>query len=213
MATINKHTLTEYIQYCFDLLIMDKKNLKTIKTIVYLCSTHFLKSIIKKTKPLFNSAGKIVINQFLFGFTLVQNSITMNEIENHLVNLYNIFNNKYLDKRVEYSLAAIKTEIINRDLHRVNVNDVTSPEQKIRDLFFNKLLQLSGHDDCSESTKSIVENSPFRTYFNNLFVRVQEEIDDHNSIAENTNFHNPYYFPELFDILSKQLYLLFLRSC
>ena len=59
MATINKHTLTEYIQYCFDLLIMDKKNLKTIKTIVYLCSTHFLKSIIKKTKPLFNSAGKI----------------------------------------------------------------------------------------------------------------------------------------------------------
>ncbi len=136
----------------------------------------------------------------------------MNEIENHLINLYNIFNNKYLDKRVEYSLAAIKTEIINRDLHRVNVNDVTSPEQKIRDAFFDQHLQLSEHDDGPESTKSIVDNSPFRTHFNSLFEQVQKEIEKHNSIAEKTISLNPYYFPQLFEILSKQLYLVPLWS-
>ena len=51
LMSINKCTLTEFIKYSYDLIVLEKKDLKLFKTIVYLCSTHFLKSAIKKTKP------------------------------------------------------------------------------------------------------------------------------------------------------------------
>ena len=131
----------------------------------------------------------------------------MSEIENHIVNLYNIFHNKYFDTTVKYSLEAIKTEIINRELQRVNVNDISSPAEKIRNEYFSKHLELSEQDEKSETTKSIVANSPFRIYFNNLFGRLQEGIDKRSLIPE-TNQLNPYYIPKLFNILTNQLYLI-----
>ena len=52
----------------------------------------------------------------------------------------------------------------------MNVNDVTSPEQKIRDAFFDQHLQLSEHDDGPESTKSIV------SWNKNKFILQQEQV-------------------------------------
>jgi hypothetical protein len=179
-------------------------------TFVYLCSTHFLKNIIKKTKPFKSSVNQDVINQLIFGFTLIQNSITQQEIENNMINIYNIFNNKYLDQTVVYSLKALRTELINRDLHRVNIQNISSPTLTKRNAQFAKNLDLSDDQSFLESNKTIITNSPFNRYFDIFFVNMQQNIDKK---TVNLNLKpNPYYQPELFNIIRKQMYIIPLWS-
>lgn len=125
LNSCNNCSLTKYIDYCYNLL---KKNDFTnyMPTHIYLCSTHFLKSMIKKTKLYRNKENGYLINTFIFSFSLIQNAITMDEVENNFLNVVNLFNSKYKNQTVEYSLAALRTEIINRELHRINVNNIST---------------------------------------------------------------------------------------
>jgi hypothetical protein len=66
LNSINKCSLTEYIQFCYELIFNNKTDLKMYPTFVYLCSTHFLKNIIKKTKPFKSLVNQDVINQLIF---------------------------------------------------------------------------------------------------------------------------------------------------
>ncbi len=210
LNSINKCSLTEYIQFCYELIFNKKTDLKMYPTFVYLCSTHFLKNIIKKTKPFKSSVNQDVINQLIFGFTLIQNSITQQEIENNMINIYNIFNNKYLDQTVVYSLKALRTELINRDLHRVNIQNISSPTLTKRNAQFAKHLDLSDDQSFLESNKTIITNSPFKRYFDIFFVNMQQNIDKK---TVNLNLKpNPYYQPELFNIIRKQMYIIPLWS-
>ncbi len=210
LNSINKCSLTEYIQFCYELIFNKKTDLKMYPTFVYLCSTHFLKNIIKKTKPFKSSVNQDVINQLIFGFTLLQNSITQQEIENNMINIYNIFNNKYLDQTVVYSLKALRTELINRDLHRVNIQNISSPTLTKRNAQFAKHLDLSDDQSFLESNKTIITNSPFKKYFDIFFVNMQQNIDKK---TVNLNLKpNPYYQPELFNIIRKQMYIIPLWS-
>ena len=82
--------------------------------------------MIKKTKLYRNKENGYLINTFIFSFSLIQNAITMDEVENNFLNVVNLFNSKYKNQTVEYSLAALRTEIINRELHRINVNNIST---------------------------------------------------------------------------------------
>ena len=208
LDSINKCSLTEYIQFCFELIFNKKTDIKMYPTFIYLCSTHYLKNIIKKTKPFKSSVNQDVINQLIFGFTLLQNSISQQEIENNIIN---IFNNKYFDQTVDYSLKAIRTELINRDLHRVNVENISNPRLLKRNEQFAKLLELSEDQSFLDSNKTIIENSPFKKYFDNYFASIQSNIDNRTRVNSNLK-PNPYYQPELFNIIRKQMYIIPLWS-
>ena len=125
MNAINKCSLTYYIQYCYNLLV-NGDNLINMTTHLYLCSTHFLKSMIKKVKRFKMKDNGWIINTFIYSFSLIQNSITMEEVENNMINFYNLFNSKYKNESVMYSKEALRTEIINRDLNRINVNNIST---------------------------------------------------------------------------------------
>jgi hypothetical protein len=50
----------------------------------------------------------------IFSFSLIQNSLTIEQIDAYLINIHNIFCNPYHDQSVVESLEEIKTEMINR---------------------------------------------------------------------------------------------------
>ena len=61
LKSVNHITLTDYIKYCFDILFQGNNSLY-MRTHIYLCSTHFLKSMIKKVREWgSNSLGKMML--------------------------------------------------------------------------------------------------------------------------------------------------------
>lgn len=153
LLSFNNCTMNYYLKYTFSLLYKDNSNAKVIEmnndnsfkncnTYLYLCSTHFLKSMIKKSKYYERKIEKTVINTFIFAFSLIQNSITVDQIENYMINVYNIFQNKYLDKTVTYSLEVLKTELINRDLNKINVHLIENEDKVKRDTFWIRYMRM-----------------------------------------------------------------------
>ena len=65
LNSINKCSLTKYVDNCFNVLTEIHQG-EIMRTHVYLCSTDFLKSMIKKSKQFSNSASKLTITTFNF---------------------------------------------------------------------------------------------------------------------------------------------------
>jgi hypothetical protein len=78
--------------------------------------------MIKKTKKIPNVSENIK-KLYLYSFTLIQNSLTIDAVTTFTINLYNIMNNPYKDSTVEFSLNLLDTELRNRNLNRINILD------------------------------------------------------------------------------------------
>jgi hypothetical protein len=78
--------------------------------------------MIKKTKKIPNVSENIK-KLYLYSFTLIQNSLTIDAVTTFTINLYNIMNNPYKDSTVQFSLNLLDTELINRNLNRINILD------------------------------------------------------------------------------------------
>ena len=122
LQSLNSCSLTDYLSYC-DSLIFNPNETLSKRAHVYLCSTHFLKSMIKKTKKL--SVTERIKKIFLYSFTLIQNSLTIEAVTNYLINLYNLLNNPTKDSTVDFSYNLLDTELIHRNLNRINIQDDT----------------------------------------------------------------------------------------
>ena len=55
-------------------------------------------------------------NDFIFMFSLLQNSLSIKEFNAYLLNIYNVFKNKIYDDSVRYSLEILRSHIKDRDL-------------------------------------------------------------------------------------------------
>lgn len=108
MDIFNKFDLHKYLILCYELIV--NKNIRNfftnVKTISYICSTHFLKIIINKTKKI-NTSTKVK-KMLIFCFSLLQNSTTIEQFDNYLVNIFNIFNRKFVSRPLNYSLEILK---------------------------------------------------------------------------------------------------------
>ena len=78
--------------------------------------------MIKKTKKIPNVSENIK-KLYLYSFTLIQNSLTIDAVTTFTINLYNIMNNPYKDSTVQFSLNLLDTELRNRNLNRINILD------------------------------------------------------------------------------------------
>ena len=90
------------------------------KTRPYLCSTHFLKSMIVKAKKI----NKNLYKPFIFAFTLLQNSVTVDQFDMTLLNVYTLFNAEFFNETVFDSLCFLKREISDRRLESLNIGKI-----------------------------------------------------------------------------------------
>ena len=209
VLSFNNCTLSNYLNWCYDLClknVSDQIFLDLMKIKIYICSTHFLKNIIRKAKLV--KIADNVIKSFVFMFSLIQNSISINQIDNYLINVYNIFNNKFLDSTVIYSLNIITLELRERNISKVNISEANTPQEQKRDNDFDYILHESNiyfSNDLKNSTKYM---SPFFHYYESKISEYKEKIKILSNHDQQLNKKNQFYSPELFNLIQNKLYLL-----
>ena len=84
-----------YLNCCFEIIFKKSESVliaNLMKSIFQLCSVHFLKLIITKVRKIkpFNSKGnnQKIQNEFIFAFTLLQNSTNIEEFNDNLKHVY-----------------------------------------------------------------------------------------------------------------------------
>ncbi|CAF0972658.1 unnamed protein product [Brachionus calyciflorus] len=92
LETFNRISISTYLRLCFKKIIDREKFNEEFKNMIipYLCSTHFIKNISKKAKKV--KIDMQTRTAFIFSFTLIQNSTSIEEKENYLLIIYNMFN-------------------------------------------------------------------------------------------------------------------------
>jgi hypothetical protein len=178
-----------------------------MKTIIYVCSTHFLNTIRKKTKTIIlkNDDAK-VRKAFLFCFGLVQNSTSLDQIKLYITHIYNIFNSQFVDDSVVQSLNFIKEEIELRDWIEED-NDYNNKNNQ------NKKRNQENTDNCKyyikcESNNDVFNSSPFRTYFEDFFKELRQKSLTENLKTKQNKVKNEYFFPGLITLIEKQMYII-----
>lgn len=111
LDAFNCCTIRQYLEWSYEIVILKKSKENAIldclmNTKVYLCSTHFLKLIVSKVEKI--KAKREVKQKFILGFSLLQNSTHLTEFENHLVDIYYLFN-----QQVCFYLEGKKMKISN----------------------------------------------------------------------------------------------------
>ena len=207
----NKRTTLQYLNWTFEILINKRtcpEFLKIMKTRVYICATHFLKTIIKKVKKFQDKKKNILFKMFVYSFTLIQNSVNIDLMIAYLKAVHNVFCNPYLDVTVVYSINIIKDELKTRGLNTLNASqylvdiDETklelSKKQPNSNIFWFK--DISNEPEDSK----LIEDSPYSAYFKNLMFIYDQEIV---MVPNEKIKKNPYFKKELFDVIKKVLYL------
>lgn len=87
-----------------------------MKTRLIFCSTHYLKNLIKETKSI--KTEKSNKTTLIFCFSLLQDSISIQQIKTYLKNIFLVFNSKYHSDLVENSIKVKRK------------NSITKPSEK-----------------------------------------------------------------------------------
>ena len=205
LSVFNKITIRTYLNWCYGVIFENQKETKNvlihINTRVYLCSTHFLKTIVKKVKKMNLEIN--VKNLFIFCFSMLQNSITIKQFNNYLLNIFNIFNNPKNDETLLYSLETMRREIKNRNLDTLDFSNFTD------DMKTEKNNNNSDNDYdviYSETAESLKKISPFTAYFEKMTCTLRKKCLDNNSKSNLQS--NPFYLSKLYDLIAEQLYLM-----
>ncbi len=145
------------------------------KTKLYLCSTHFLHNIIKKAKRV--TVEKNVKKAFIFSVSLIQNSTSISQIKNYLINIHYMFNSAIIDKKCLYAIKTVRDSIRQRGLSSLDVEAISSPQQTERDKFFQEFENLANIDLNPNFQQTIKNSSKFKTYFDNLIYQYNKIIE------------------------------------
>ena len=212
LLSFNQCNLQNYLNWSYIIFVqkIDDLALKNkMKVRIYLCSTHFLKCIIKNSKLV--KVEKEIRRAFIYFFTLVQNSTTLNQIEIYLINIHNIFMSKEFDQSVQYSLQTLASELKNRKLNNIDIdNERSLPHERERDKNHEKFVEESNIYFVVDFDKKVRENSPWNNYFNALVEQWNQLLENRSSINKITLnlLANPFYSPGLFNLIQRELHKL-----
>jgi hypothetical protein len=214
LETFNNCTATIYINWCFEIIFKESDSIllaNIMKCIFQLCSVHFLKLIItkvRKIKPFADEEkNKKIQNDFIFAFTLLQNSINIEEFTVNFINVYNIFNLKYASTDYDDSTKIIKQQLLDRNLTVIKYNEIQNNsdvrELKKKNSETHQIMIVD--DDFSE--RALKNYSPFAIHFNKCIkqheVLITKNLKDKNKSQINWN-----YCPKLFNILLDYIHIL-----
>jgi hypothetical protein len=113
VQTFDNCSLLEYLHYVFELL-HNETSKKTIESVLpcklQICSTHFLKIIIKNVKEA--KVQKTIQNLFIFVFSFLQNSTCIKDFDRNLLHIYNIFMQPRINEDFSNSYNFLKVKIM-----------------------------------------------------------------------------------------------------
>ena len=215
----NGLTILQYLNLTYDLLIEHKNESQNIfniiRSMVYICSTHFLKIIIKrvsfvdekfekKLKKSFDYKNKMKI--CIFFFTLLQNSTSIDQFNILLEHLYNIYMVKQKSISNLNSIKILLDAVSNRNYLDELTNKIDFDKDNLLD---QKLLEEKQFVVSDIAYENIKISSPFTGYYNSLEKTFQcymlDNIHDYN---ENLISLNEFFCPKYYKILTSYLHIL-----
>ncbi len=202
LTTFNNCSLKEYLIYTYEILVGETQNLvnfrSKVKVILYICSTHYLKIVLRAMKKI--SIESKTKSTFIYTFSLLQNSLTIKELTKNFVDLYYLFVSPFKSSLQSKALLSLKSRIQSRnDNAKINLHYIEPTEKESLNDCFVGLEQNDG---------TIKASSPFTIYFNQL-VNDSKTIIRTNTCSADMN---PYYCPELIDIILQRIHLVPLWS-
>jgi hypothetical protein len=210
LETFNNCNIMQYLNIAYEALYECKQSFLSLKTKIYLCSTHFLKLIIKKSKKV--SCSKEIRSSFIFLFTLLQNCIDIAMFETFLRDIFFLFNSKTQSKLLSSSMINLRKELMKRN---------TSEWKNIIDEAFFALDKIEINFDniifSEETNQKTKKDSPFIVYFEKKIHFFSNQIIDAEDLGNTKT--NEYYCPRIFEIIKNYLHILplwtgiFIQKC
>jgi hypothetical protein len=152
--------------------------------------------VIKKAKSIIKDDK--IKQTFIFSFSLLQNSTSLNEFNKHLEKIFILFKSQTLNSLVTDALIDLNESVVHRNISKAwsfigEENTSTVHETPEYDESYE-----------SECESSLKKSSPFTKYFLNVIenFKLSSKCELFGSIP------NEYYFPELFEIIKNYLYVL-----
>ena len=169
MNTFNGCSALAYINWTWDVIhnqfVFNVDLHLTIKTRLFLCHTHFFKNIIRKTNKVIKDKrpknSRLIKTVFQYTFTLLQNSVTLDEFTGYLELCFIIFSSVTCP---EDSIHQVNTLIDKRNLkilseiHDPQILNLETEKNKENSDYYGTYL------DNSDGL-SIVEKSSYTKYF------------------------------------------------
>ena len=144
-------------------------------------------------------------NEFIFAFTLLQNSTYIEEFNDNLKHVFNIFNLKYNSTQCNDSKNIVKRQLHLRNLTVISLNEKQENQEKNTNSKYkikkNHQIMIIDNDFQKNALKI---DSPFKEYFDKLIRLHNQEVQAQVTNKDEINFD---YCPELFDILREYLYI------
>ncbi|CAF0878791.1 unnamed protein product [Brachionus calyciflorus] len=204
--SFNNMEIIDYIFLSYKIIVESKLYMTpSIKTLIYLCSTHFLKNIIDETDRIIkkNSIedGYLIRKRFIKSFILLQNCNDFEIFCKLLLSIKNVFMSKQKDQN--YLIGIAHLTLAQKELDFDFFKNLTFPEKK-------------EHQDTEEIPKiffvenrniNLVKDSPFTGYFKKILEPVENE-----EMEKTESEKNAYYNPDLFKIIVRRLHILPLWS-
>lgn len=200
IRAFNNCETIDYLVLSFEIII-NKNNIAITKinTCVYLCSTHLFKNVIEESEKIlkpFNSAiSKHVKKTFLNAFSLLQNSISIEEFSDILKCIHILFTTKYKTQEVLESIAKLDCLLLLRNVEWLRSVSIKNSDENQRDndkeIFF-----------IENVDTNLIRDSPFSSFFENIIISNKIKNND-----EQSKENNAFFYPNLFDIIKKKLHL------
>ena len=205
VKSFNSCSMIDYLDWCYDLVVnKHTADFRKFKTIVYICSGHFLKSFIVNCRKA--SSNKLITKTLTFAFTLLQSSTSLHQFQLYLFHIQNIFTSQYHTANVQKSIDTIHIELRDRDQDRLNINFSD------QELSAYSTLQCDTIQCDINNESSLVKNSPFAKYFDQVISSNKSVIasnDKHPSQSQdNSATANQYYDERLFALIRQKLFLI-----
>lgn len=212
LNVFNGCNINSYLNVCYKIIVeKDVKSFFYLKTKVILCSTHFLKMVINKIRPLKTSLDNLtdrkIKNSFIYSFTLLQNSTSLEEFNSYILNIYVMFLSKYKTESFKNAFNSLRKGVLYRKLTTEIYKEVDTKFD------LNKMLEYDYRNEnifANEIVENIKAHSPFSIYFNKKCSEIRDTIysENLNEIRDS----NEYYFPEFLNVIENYLYLMPLWS-
>ena len=207
LEAFNNCSVISYLQWTYDVLVKYSENQQLnqlMKTRIIICQTHIFKAVVEKTNSYIENRRSIdksydknnkIKKFFLFCFTVLQNSTCLNEFNEFIQDIYQIFCKEFSTKKTIICVEKIKMHILKRNFDIFKIID-TQFLTKIKTVESNLKIYIN-----PESNNNLKKCSPYIKHFKDIINSIPTE--DYN-----IKTFNEYFSPELFNIIEEKLHLL-----
>ncbi|CAF1007477.1 unnamed protein product [Brachionus calyciflorus] len=176
--SFNNLEIIDYLNLTYQILVERKiYAIGTINTVIYLCSTHFLKNMIDETERVLKYHDPVqrgnIKRKFIKAFLLLQNSICLDEFGIILKSIKCVFTSKLKDKNYIESLARLEIFYSSMNANWIKTNTLYLKPESSRNhskIFFveNRYINFT-------------RDSPFTKYFEEILL---DPMDDNSVIHD-----------------------------